>query len=507
MKNKDILLDVIGDIDDNLIPELSAKKKNNRIVKWTAIGGGICAAAIIACAIFLPNRSVFKITKNPNTPESDVTQNTQTGPLPPQTENNNAVQLAAAVYPDTPKYPEESDYSDRKERMQKYDEWFKAKKALRDQPADYKDGFDSFFLNSTRTFLSDSGTDNKVYSPLSLFMALSMSAEISDGNTRKQILDVLAQDDIDSLRSHARSIWQANYIDDKISKCILANSLWTNNKRTYNQSTVDFLAENYYASVYSGDPDTDEYNKLLQDWLNEQTDGLLEDYVSNIEMSHGMVLTLASTVNYSANWMHVFSEELTEKDTFHSPTGDIECDFMNAQITASYCWGEKFASVSMPLEYNGEMRLILPDEGLTPEELINDDEVIGYMMNVGEYENSKKVRVNLSVPKFDVSSQMDLKDGLKELGITDAFNSDNSDFSPLTEETEIYIDKVEHDARVIIDENGCKASALTEMMLWGGGGMRPDEQVDFTLDRPFIFEIMSETGLPLFVGIVNNPAQ
>lgn len=53
MKNKDILLDVIGDTDEKLIPELSAERKKSRIIKWSVFGGGICAAAVIACAVML----------------------------------------------------------------------------------------------------------------------------------------------------------------------------------------------------------------------------------------------------------------------------------------------------------------------------------------------------------------------------------------------------------------------------------------------------------------------
>lgn len=34
----------------------------------------------------------------------------------------------------------------------------------------------------------------------------------------------------------------------------------------------------------------------------------------------------------------------------------------------------------------------------------------------------------------------------------------------------------------------------------------PNDYVNFVLDRPFVFEIMSETGIPIFVGIVNNPS-
>jgi serine protease inhibitor len=36
--------------------------------------------------------------------------------------------------------------------------------------------------------------------------------------------------------------------------------------------------------------------------------------------------------------------------------------------------------------------------------------------------------------------------------------------------------------------------------------MPPDEEVDFILDKPFLFAITSETGLPLFMGVVQNPA-
>ena len=34
MKNNEILLDVIGDTDEKLIPGLSPKRKSNRILKW-----------------------------------------------------------------------------------------------------------------------------------------------------------------------------------------------------------------------------------------------------------------------------------------------------------------------------------------------------------------------------------------------------------------------------------------------------------------------------------------
>lgn len=487
MKNKDILLDVIGDTDEKLVPELTAKKKNSSIFKWTALGG-VCAAAVIACVALLPKTGSDTL----NTPSGKV--------------DTNAMLLAAAEYPEMPMYPDETAYPDWETYEPVYNEWNEARLELRKQPEGYQDGFDTFFLNSSQTFLTGSETDNVVYSPLSLYMALGMSAEITDGNSRQQILDVLHQKDIDTLRSHARSIWQANYMDDGMAKCVLATSLWTNDDIDYNDGTIRSIADNYYSSVYTGDPIDEKYNKLMQDWMNEQTDGLLENYVSDIKMNPEMVLALASTVNYSGKWVNQFSAENTKQAAFHAPNGDVQCDFLNAERDMNYYLGDHFSSVSLQLENNGHMKLILPDEGYTPEDLLNDEQFGKLMLSTWDYPNNKYVTVNISVPKFDVSSNIDLRDGLNALGITDIFDAGKSDFTPLTDSTEeIFLSKAEQDTRVMIDEEGCKAASLTVMMYDGAGA--PEDHAEFILDRPFIFEIMSDTGLPLFVGIVNNPIQ
>ena len=98
-----------------------------------------------------------------------------------------------------------------------------------------------------------------------------MLAESTDGQTRKQILDLLGTNDIASLRTLANKLWMSNYTDDGLKTNILANSVWMNNGLEYNKSTLDILAKNYYASSFSGLMGSDEYNKALQGWLNEQT--------------------------------------------------------------------------------------------------------------------------------------------------------------------------------------------------------------------------------------------
>lgn len=421
-----------------------------------------------------------------------------------------AAVLTEPVYPYIPPYPDEDVYTDYDEYDAVYEAWENAKYKLRNQPEGYTNGTDSFFRNSIREILSDGGSENKVFSPLSMFMALGMSAEISGGYTRQQFLDVLGQDSIEDLRSHAKSIWEANYSDDGAAKCILASSVWLNNCINYAQETIGNISDCYYSSVYSGIPGTEEYDRMIQEWLNSQTDGMLNEQCSDVQLDPSMYIALASTVNYSGKWRDHFSKNNTKMRSFQTPNGFIGCDFMNTDKDMFVSYTDKFTAVSLSLEENGSMRLILPDKGINPEDLLSDSVAIEYMMlkNTFYFKNNKYLSVSLSVPKFDVSQQFDLTDGMKKLGITDAFDPNVSDFEPLTDDsTDISIGTATQAARVMIDEDGCKAAAFTLISYDADMAIETEEHIDLIYDRPFIFEIMSATGLPLFVGIVNNPTE
>ncbi len=519
MSKSEKMFSGISEIDADIIEEVQEKITNKtKKPKWV-IPVIASAAAVCVCGAAVGS-FVYNSNKTPQVSESQ--QNTAAAA--PVTESVDPAPstklLARPVYPALPEYVEEtksSDPTEQKKHRELYEEHWTAIKQLRDQPEGYADGTEKFFTGSISSILSGSGSKNMVYSPLSLFMALGMSAEVSDGNTRQQILDLLGQDSIDDLRSHAKSIWQSCYIDDGMATCILAASMWLSDYTDYNSAAMDSLAENYYSSAYSGIPGTEEYDRLFQGWLSEQTDGLLDNYISQYKLSEGMIATIASTVNYAGKWLNKFDTARTEEAVFHSPDGDIKCDFLNGSLyyQTPYFWGEKFAATSLYLENNGAMRLILPDEGITPEELLSDEETLGFMIHreyydkengiYVQYPNRKLVEGKLSVPKFDVSSDIGVKDELIKLGITDMFSSETADFSNLTAdgETGIYINEIKHAARVTIDEEGCRASALTVATYYGAA--MPEDTADLIFDRPFIFEIVSSSGLPLFVGIVNDP--
>ena len=115
--------------------------------------------------------------------------------------------------------------------------------------------------------------------------------------------------------------------------------------------------------------------------------------------------------------------------------------------------------------------------------------------------------IKLPMPKFDVSSDLDLIEGLQKLGVSDVFDWHVSDFGPLEASTNdpLFVGQAKHAARVKVDEEGCEAAAYTVMLVFAGAAAPPDDEVDFVLDRPFLFAITGDSGLPLFTGVVNQP--
>lgn len=478
----DKLSDAIGMADDDIIESANKLRqahgrKKLLWVKWASAA----ACILLAVAVILnslPGSSAFAIVE--------------------------------AKYPDMAPYPNEAEFWDYKAGRfdnEAYDEvyrpWHEDFMVRRALSENYTGAPNHFFTESISQFLSGSGDMNRVYSPLNVYMALGMLAELTDGNSRAQILELLGAESIEALRSQASDLWNASYRNDGAVTSILASSLWLDEDVNFNRAAMESLAENYYASSYRGKMGSDKFNRALQDWLNGQTGGLLKDQLSDLKLDSDALLALATTVCFSSKWRDEFYEASTAPDTFHGAGGDLTCDFMHQSDSRNYYWGDKFSAVCQSLE-DGGMWFILPDEGVSVDKLLSDGETMEFILSNRSWENCKELIVNLSVPRFDVASQLDLRDGLKALGITDVFDHERSDFTPMTRNDGVYVSQVQHGARVAIDEEGCTAAAFT-VMVPSGDGPPPDEEIDFTVNRPFIFVITGPAGLPLFVGVVNQP--
>ena len=456
-----------------------------------------CAFSLAACAA------------TPDTPNASA---------PPATEeqldcigNPTTQQLAAPVAVSMPQYPNEAKYtaSNGNFDSEKYDEdWDAWWESYQEKTADMTDpaALTHWFTTSIPALMQNAGKENRVCSPLNIYMALSMLAAVTGGETRQQILDAVDAESLDALQKQAAQLWAENSWDDGLVTSTLANSIWLRDGYNYNSETLQKLGEDFYASAFSGEMGSDAYNNILRDWINEHTGNLLTEQAGKLELNADTVLALVSTLYYSASWHDKFSSAATTQDVFHAPNGDVSTDFLHSSDSNTVYYGDGFSAIGLSLENSGRMWLLKPDEGVDAAELLQNEDTLGFLLANGGWSQTQRAIVNLSLPKFDVSSDLDILDTLAQLGMTDVLDGIKSDFTPLTAANDsLALTQAKHAARVKIDEDGCEAAAYTILGVEATAMMGPEDEIDFTLDNPFVFAITGIDGLPLFVGLVNQP--
>ncbi len=551
MKNED-LFDAFTNIDDELIKgadEFKFRNKKRSVIPLIisfAAAAAVFAGAFIAADNFIGNDDITPIdgntvgngnsdiingentlpsenetvtgenitsekpgenlTETPNATDS-VTEDSSSGTVenPHINKDSHSVSLSVlgmASYPEMSKYPNTLiQYGPIYDAM--YDKWWADVKKQMSVEVDSGNITDFAFSLMEESF-NDADGKNKVISPLNIYMALSVLAETVDGESRNQILGLLGVKNIEQCRSKANRIWNKNYRDDGYRKSILANSLWLNDSIMYKKSAVTSIVDNYYASVYSGTMGSSAFDKKLNNWIKEQTDGVISPSLS---MSPDTVMAIASTLLYQTKWDDEFSPTATKNGTFHSPTGDKTARFMYMVRDRNYYWGEKFSAINLGLAIGGEMWFILPDEGVDVNTVFSDSELQSLLSGnaFSGYEKKKFLEVHITIPKFDIKTESEMKDDIMNLGVTDIFDSKKADFSPFATNPEgIFIDKINHGVRIKMDEEG--VSAASYVIIEGAGSAAPpDDKVYFTLDRPFAFVITLDNSTPLFAGVVNNP--
>ena len=469
---KEEFCEIFGEISEKYIIEAQKKLPKKRMKIYFRMA--VAAVLVIAVGIGLMNMPMM-ITAN---------------------------MVAEAASPRVTEQPNPDDYIDKAKYKQEAEAW-RAQNRSREGTAMRAIGnLTSFFTDGNKEFLLTENEENKIWSPVNAYIGLAMLTELTKGNTRQQILDLFGVADTQTLRKDVSAIWESVYQDNAYGTCTLANSLWLENGLKYNQDTMDALAYHHYASVYQSDLGSDRTNKDIAAWINNNTDNFLNEQTKNIQLDADTIMALYSTIYFQAEWMNEFSKDENTTDVFHMKDRDIETVFMNqTKQQMNYYWGENCAAVRVPLKNGSSMYFILPDEGKSINDVLENETYIE-MITSKFWENYKNVRVNLSVPKFDVASTMDLSNGLKNMGVTDAFLMEKAEFTNLTYDMPMALKAAKQSVRVEIDEKGVKAGAYVELAT--SGGAAPNDIVDFVLDRPFLFAI-EKNNIPLFVGCVNNP--
>ena len=347
------------------------------------------------------------------------------------------------------------------------------------------------------------GKGNQVFSPVALYMVMIILSTTASEKTKRQIMRLLDVNDAEiyDIYTEIRTLINPGYSE---TKCDIASSMWLNKELDYNQDLLQVLNNYYDVFSYEGNMGDRDMDKRIADWINANTGNLLKNKV-DIRTDILTVFVLITTIYFKAKWNHRFTG--TNPGDFILESGhNVKCDYMRHKDKARYHPGNRFIAFSKRLEGDYEAVFVLPKRGYTVNELLHDSQVMELaernMISTTEF-----IDVDMTIPQFDISSKIDLKDTLKRLGINDVFLPERRNhFKNITKNAdEVILSQAEQTTRVRVDVNGIEAASV--VYIPGLGSALPPKSAKIVLDRPFLFFVNSKNSMPIIAGKVMNPAE
>ncbi|KAF6385482.1 serpin family I member 1 [Rhinolophus ferrumequinum] len=261
----------------------------------------------------------------------------------------------------------------------------------------------------------------------------------------------------------------------------IANSLFVQNGFHVNDEFLQMMKKYFRGEVNHVDFSQNiAVANHINKWVENNTNSLFKDLVSPRDFDAVTHLALINAVYFKGNWKSQFRPENTRTFSF---TKDDESE---VQIPMMYQQGEfyygEFSDGSN--EAGGIYQVLeIPYEG---------DE-ISMMLILSRQE---------VFSRFTVEQQIDLKDVLKALGITEVFIK-NANLTALSDNKEIFLSKAIHKSFIEVNEEGSEAAATSGMIAISRMAVLYPQVI---VDHPFFFLIRNRrTGTILFMGRVMHP--
>lgn len=354
--------------------------------------------------------------------------------------------------------------------------------------------------------LAASGEGNVVISPASLAVALGMLAEGATnegtaeleallgvgGEERSRIMAAL----LTSLGRYSNGAFSVDEIPEEPFLRV-ANNAAVDDDLDIEDSYVDRLHRYYAATVQETDLGSAAGKRLLDEWVNEATEGLIEE--SAIKPDPLLRLVLQNAVLFAAQWAVPFDGNGTGPRPFTLADGtEVEVPTMHEGAQWRYAQADGHRALALPYTEGFTAYVVLPPEGARP--------VPATILDViAAVETAPLADVRLALPQFDLASTTDVKDHFEGIGITHIFENSMS-LRGIADE-DLVVGAIAQQGRLIVDEEGTVGAAVTEIAVEATSALvDPVEWIEFQADRPFYFAVRhGETGLDLFQAWIGDP--
>ena len=340
-------------------------------------------------------------------------------------------------------------------------------------------------------------TEGVLISPVSVLNALGMVANGAGGDTLKQ-LETAAGMSLNQLNDFLYTYRMSLPAAYKSCAVSLANSAWIREdfrvEDDFLRSCVNYYGAEMYRSAFDGSLVTD-----LNRWVSQKTDGMIDRLLEQAPDALTMLYLVNADTPYT-------KADLRTGQPFTAADGTRQTADYLTGTESIYLSGNNVTGFVKPYD-GGKYAFValLPDEGATRAD---------YLENLtGEHlykliTDHRSADVQVSIPKFDAQSELELEEPLKDMGITDLFNVSTADLRGIGSApsgNNLYVFSVLHKTYLELDENGTKAAAATSLEVNAGAAPPSEDVKTVTLDRPFLYMIVdTHACVPLFMGTVTS---
>ena len=342
--------------------------------------------------------------------------------------------------------------------------------------------------------------ENFTISPLSLSEALAIASNGANGDTRKQITEIIGVNGMSKEIVNETFNSLNDYLANADSKTTfsIANSVWIDEGFEVKPEFLNdkkLIGETFYQNLSSTKTMND-----FNNWCDTKTNGCIKKVLSE-PLSGDCMMVIANALHFKGMWKYRFDKKNTSEQDFYNSDGTKSKVKMMSQKCKFLAYsGENMDMVELP--YGNEnfcMDVILPHEGKNLDECMKD-----FTLNTFLYEyikDSKQTDVVVQMPRMKLECTKSLITPLMAMGMTDAFLDGKADFTGISD-SRIFISDVKQSTYVNVDEEGTEAAAVTTVELTQKVN---DNVPEFRMDRPFTYIIRERTtGTILFMGKVRK---